>query len=75
MYGSREHDFQSRVLKQTALIESARKRDWSKLPEIFEYISGARIVTDDPKYAYTLAFIPSPLMGRVRERVFNYAMF
>ncbi len=31
-------DYQSTVLAQSALIDLARKRDWSKLPEILAYI-------------------------------------
>jgi len=36
----RLRDYQARVLKRAALIEAARKRDWSKLPEMLDYITG-----------------------------------
>jgi tetratricopeptide (TPR) repeat protein len=35
----RSRDYQAQVLKRAALIEAARKRDWSKLPEMVEYIT------------------------------------
>lgn len=34
----RERDFQAPVLKRGALIAAARKRDWTKLPEMLAYI-------------------------------------
>jgi len=33
-------DYQAPVLKRAALIEAGRKRDWSKLPEMLNYITG-----------------------------------
>jgi len=36
----RPRDYQAPVLKRAALIEAARKRDWSKLPEMLDYITG-----------------------------------
>jgi tetratricopeptide (TPR) repeat protein len=33
-------DYQAPVLKRAALIDAARKRDWSKLPEMLAYIQG-----------------------------------
>jgi Tfp pilus assembly protein PilF len=36
----RSRDYQAPVLKRAALIEAGRKRDWSKLPEMLEYITG-----------------------------------
>jgi len=35
----RQRDYQAPVLKRAALIEAARKREWSKLPEMLAYIS------------------------------------
>jgi tetratricopeptide (TPR) repeat protein len=34
----RPRDFQAPVLKRAALIEAARKRDWSRLPEMLAYV-------------------------------------
>jgi tetratricopeptide (TPR) repeat protein len=36
----RSRDYQAPVLKRAALIEAGRKRDWSKLPEMLDYITG-----------------------------------
>jgi Tfp pilus assembly protein PilF len=36
----RPRDYQAPVLERAALIEACRKRDWSKLPEILDYITG-----------------------------------
>lgn len=33
-------DYQAPVLKRALLIDAARKRDWSRLPEMLEYIEG-----------------------------------
>jgi tetratricopeptide (TPR) repeat protein len=35
----RPRDYQAPVLKRAALIEAGRKRDWSKLPEMLDYIT------------------------------------
>ena len=35
----RKRDYQAPVLKRAALIDAARKRDWTKLPEMLAYIS------------------------------------
>jgi tetratricopeptide (TPR) repeat protein len=35
----RTRDYQAPVLKRAALIEAARKRDWTKLPEMLAYLS------------------------------------
>ena len=34
----RQRDYQAPVLKRAALIDAARKRDWTKLPEMLAYI-------------------------------------
>lgn len=34
----RSRDYQAPVLERTALIDAARQRDWTKLPEMIEYI-------------------------------------
>ena len=36
----RTRDYQAPLLKRAALIDAARKRDWSKLPEMLAYIQG-----------------------------------
>jgi tetratricopeptide (TPR) repeat protein len=36
----RTRDYQAPVLKRAALVDAARKRDWSRLPEMLEYIRG-----------------------------------
>jgi tetratricopeptide (TPR) repeat protein len=36
----RPRDYQAPVLRRSTLIEAARKRDWSKLPEMLGYITG-----------------------------------
>ncbi len=36
----RTRDYQAPVLKRAALIDSARKREWKRLPEMLEYVSG-----------------------------------
>jgi len=35
----RTRDYQAPVLKRAALIDAARKRDWTRLPEMFAYIT------------------------------------
>jgi tetratricopeptide (TPR) repeat protein len=35
----RQRDYQAPLLKRAALIDAARKRDWSKLPEMLAYIN------------------------------------
>jgi tetratricopeptide (TPR) repeat protein len=36
----RARDFQAQVLKRAALVDSARKRDWTNLPEMIDYVTG-----------------------------------
>jgi tetratricopeptide (TPR) repeat protein len=36
----RERDYQAPVLYRAGLIEAARKRDWKRLPEMLDYITG-----------------------------------
>jgi tetratricopeptide (TPR) repeat protein len=36
----RPRDYQAAVLNRAFLIDAARKRDWSKLPEMLDYITG-----------------------------------
>ncbi|HBI15922.1 MAG TPA: hypothetical protein DDY20_10485 [Desulfobulbaceae bacterium] len=36
----RSRDYQAPVLERAALIDAARKRDWTKLPEMIAYIGG-----------------------------------
>ena len=35
----RERDYQAPVLRRAALVDAARKRDWTKLPEMLAYIN------------------------------------
>ena len=35
----RTRDYQAPVLKRAALVDAARKRDWSKLPDILSYVA------------------------------------
>jgi tetratricopeptide (TPR) repeat protein len=35
----RKRDYQAAVLQRAALIEAGRKRDWTKLPEMLEYVT------------------------------------
>jgi len=35
----RKRDYQASLIRRAGLIEAARKRDWSKLPEILEYVT------------------------------------
>jgi len=35
----RPRDYQAPVLKRASLIDAARKRDWSKLPEMLDYVT------------------------------------
>ena len=74
----RTRDYQAPVLKRAALIDGARKRDWTKLPEMLAYIkdpkhdeifatSLIRLIppTQDPKVLdalLTAAKDPSPLV-------------
>jgi tetratricopeptide (TPR) repeat protein len=74
----RPRDYQAPVLKRAALIEAGRKRDWSKLPEMLDYIIGKdrdevfatsliRMMpaSGDPRIApalYKLIKDPSPLV-------------
>lgn len=37
-----EGDYQSRVLRRARLIDAARREDWSRLPQMLEYLSGER---------------------------------
>jgi tetratricopeptide (TPR) repeat protein len=74
----RTRDYQAPLLKRAALIDAARKRDWTKLPEMIAYIGDAehdavfaasliRLIppTQDPKLQEALlvaANDPSPLV-------------
>jgi tetratricopeptide (TPR) repeat protein len=74
----RTRDYQAPVLKRAALIDAARKRDWSKLPDMLAYIQSKdrdevfatsliRLIspTQDPKALTALlaaAKDPSPLV-------------
>lgn len=36
----RTRDYQAPLLKRASLVDAARKRDWSKLPEMLSYVTG-----------------------------------
>jgi tetratricopeptide (TPR) repeat protein len=36
----RSRDYQAPILRRAALIDAARKQDWTKLPEILDYLQG-----------------------------------
>lgn len=74
----RSRDFQEPVLHRAALVEAARKREWSRLPEMFAYlqspkrddVSAASLIqlmnaSADPRIAPVMAALvddPSPLI-------------
>jgi tetratricopeptide (TPR) repeat protein len=74
----RTRDYQAPLLKRASLIDAARKRDWSKLPEMLDYVTSKdrdeifatsliRLVqaSGDPRVVPTLLKAvkdPSPLM-------------
>jgi len=68
----RQRDYQAPVLKRAALIDAARKRDWTKLPEMLAYIN-------DPKsdeifvtsLIRLLAYCDDPAKTSVFLRVLN----
>jgi len=53
----RPHDYQAPVLKRASLIDAARKRDWSKLPEMLAYITDPK---RDEVFATSLIRLISP---------------
>jgi len=53
----RTRDYQAPVLKRAALIEAARKRDWTKLPEMLAYIIDPK---RDEVFATSLIRLISP---------------
>ncbi len=69
--GWRQRDYQAPVLKRAALIDVARKRDWTKLPEMLAYIS-------DPKHdgifaASLIRLLPSTQDKKVLAALFSAA--
>ena len=50
-------DYQAKVLAEAALIEAARKRDWSKLPQMLAYI-------EDPRHDTVFAASLIRLLGQ-----------
>jgi tetratricopeptide (TPR) repeat protein len=67
----RPRDYQAPVLKRAALIEAARKRDWTKLPEMIAYIA-------DPGHdaifaAALIRLIPPTQDPRLREALLGAA--
>jgi len=59
----RSRDYQAPVLKRAAIIEAARKRDWSKLPEMLAYISDPK--RDDVFVTSLIRLIPPSQDQRV----------
>lgn len=57
----RTRDYQAPVLKRAALIDAARKRDWSKLPDILDYIQSKN---RDEVFATSLIRLISPVPDR-----------
>jgi tetratricopeptide (TPR) repeat protein len=57
----RTRDFQAPVLKRASLIEAARKRDWTKLPEMLAYISDP---TRDDVFATSLIRLIPPTQDK-----------
>ena len=57
----RTRDYQAPVLKRAALIDAARKRDWTKLPEMLAYISDPK--RDEVFATSLIRFIP-PSQGQ-----------
>ena len=53
----RTRDYQAPVLKRAALIDAARKRDWTKLPEMLAYINDPK---RDEVFATSLIRLISP---------------
>jgi len=57
----RTRDYQAPVLKRAALIDAARKRDWTKLPEMLAYISDPK---RDEVFATSLIRLIPPSQGQ-----------
>jgi tetratricopeptide (TPR) repeat protein len=63
----RHRDYQAPVLKQAALLDGARRRDWSKLPEMLEAIAGPG--RDAVFAASLLRLLPGSQDSRTQEAV------
>lgn len=57
----RTRDYQAPVLKRAGLIDAARKRDWTKLPEMLAYINDPK---RDEVFATSLIRLISPLQDQ-----------
>jgi len=57
----RARDYQAPVLKRAALIDAARKRDWSKLPDMLAYIQSKE---RDEVFATSLIRLISPVQDQ-----------
>jgi tetratricopeptide (TPR) repeat protein len=57
----RTRDYQAPLLKRAALIDAARKRDWSKLPEMLVYIQAKE---RDEVFATSLIRLISPVQDQ-----------
>ncbi len=58
----RTRDYQAPVLKRTALIDAARKRDWTKLTEMLTYIQSE---DRDEVFATSLIRLISPVQDQI----------
>lgn len=70
----RERDYQAPVLYRAGLVDAARKRDWKRLPEMLDYITGPN---RDEVFAASLAHFPVPLIkeadeGRLKKATAEY---
>jgi tetratricopeptide (TPR) repeat protein len=63
----RSRDYQAPALRQAALIDGARRRDWSKLPEMLDTIAGPG--RDEVFAASLLRLLPGAQDSRTQEAV------
>jgi tetratricopeptide (TPR) repeat protein len=84
----RPRDFQAPVLKRASLVEAGRKRDWSKLPEMLDYVTSKERdevfatslirmmpASGDPRIAPALCKVikdPSPLVRAAAADALQY---
>jgi tetratricopeptide (TPR) repeat protein len=67
----RTRDYQAPVLKRAALIDAARKRDWTKLPEMLAYINDPK--RDEVFATSLIRLIPPSPDQRVLTALLNAA--
>jgi tetratricopeptide (TPR) repeat protein len=61
----RQRDYQAPILKRAALIDAARKQDWTKLPDMLAYINDSK--SDELFTASLIRLIPPTLNPKIRE--------